>query len=415
MEIIRLSEPEAYDIILLYLGFVIMVAAIFPRMLKNYLITAPVAYLLLAVGVFIFFSESPLPHLAESPYLGKRLAEIGVIISLTAAGLKIRNPLKWKTWRLAARLLVITMPLTIALTAIFGWVMLGFAPATAMLLGAVIAPTDPVLASDVQTTPPSEDDVSSVRLGLTTEAGLNDGLAFPFTNMAIAMAVLGTDPGQWFSTWLYTDFLYKITVGALTGIVCGWVIAKIFFMCPRPINHNSIINVGLLSLALTLIPYGLAEIVSSYGFISVFVAACFFRHQESVNEYLTAMHDFSEQMERVLVAVLFTFLAVYISHGFVEDFHLTMIPAGLVMLFIIRPLSGMAGLVKVDLPATKKAFISFYGIRGIGSLYYLLYGFYHASFDQADSLLALVVTVMILSVIIHGLTARQAADKLLPA
>ena len=120
-------------------------------------------------------------------------------------------------------------------------------------------------------------------------------------------------------------------------------------------------------------------------------------------------------MERVLVAVLFTFLAVYISHGFVEDFQLTMIPAGLVMLFIIRPLSGMADLVKVDLPATKKAFISFYGIRGIGSLNYLLYGFYHASFDQADRLLALVVTVMILSVIIHGLTARQAAGKLLPA
>jgi sodium/hydrogen antiporter len=119
--------------------------------------------LLLAVGVFFFFKENPLPHMADNPYLGKRLTELGVIISLTAAGLKLKEPFAWKTWRYSARLLLFTMPLTIALVALFGWWFLGFVPATAMLLGAVIAPTDPVLASDIQTTPPMEDDSSSVQ------------------------------------------------------------------------------------------------------------------------------------------------------------------------------------------------------------------------------------------------------------
>lgn len=141
-----------------------------------------------------------------------------MIISLTAAGLKLKRPFAWQTWRYAVRLLVITMPLTIVIVAFFGWKFLGFAPATAMLLGAVIAPTDPVLGgliapkdpvlnSDSQITESHREDTS--RLALTSEAGLNDGLAFPFTNMAIAMALLGIYPSLWFTDWLITDFFIK--------------------------------------------------------------------------------------------------------------------------------------------------------------------------------------------------------------
>ncbi len=403
---INLQLPENYDFILFYLGFIILVATILPRILSKHLITAPIVYLVLAVGVFVFFKESTLPHLAESPYLGKRLTELGVIISLTAAGLKLKNPFAWETWRYASRLLLITMPLTIALIAFFGWWMLGFAPATAMLLGAVIAPTDPVLASDIQTTPPHQDDSSSARLALTTEAGLNDGLAFPFTNMAIAMALVGAHPALWFTDWLLTDFFYKIVVGVIIGLGSGWLLAKIMYWLPYPKTHSSVISTGLLALSLTLLPYGLAEIVHSYGFITVFVAACTFRYQESTHEYLDVLHDFSEEMERILVAVLFTVAGIYISHDFLTDFQWYMIPASLVILLIIRPISGLTGLLGTRLSGIKKQIISFYGIRGIGSIYYLLYAFYHARFEQAREVLALTVVVIIFSVFIHGLSAR---------
>ncbi len=408
---INLQLPENYDIILFYLGFIILVATILPRILSKHLITAPIVYLILAVGVFVFFKESPLPHLAESPYLGKRLTEMGVIISLTAAGLKLKRPFAWETWRYATRLLLITMPLTIALIALFGWWMLGFAPATAMLLGAVIAPTDPVLASDIQTTPPHQDDSSSARLALTTEAGLNDGLAFPFTNMAIAMALVGSHPALWFTDWLFTDFFYKIIVGTLIGIGSGWLLGKIMYWLPYPKTHSSVISTGLLALSLTLLPYGLAEIVHSYGFITVFVAACTFRYQESTHEQLETLHDFSEEMERILVAVLFTVAGIYISHDFLNDFRWFMIPAALIILFIIRPLTGIAGLLGTSLSGVKKQIISFYGIRGIGSIYYLLYAFYHAHFEQAREVLALVVVVILFSVFIHGLSARFVMNR----
>lgn len=414
MDIINLSSPDTYDVVLFYIGFIILIATFFPRFLSNYLITAPIVYLLLAVGVFFFFKENPLPHMADNPYLGKRLTELGVIISLTAAGLKLKEPFVWKTWRYSARLLLFTMPLTIALVALFGWWFLGFAPATAMLLGAVIAPTDPVLASDIQTTPPMEDDSSSVRLALTTEAGLNDGLAFPFTNMAIAMALIGVHPDLWFTNWLIKDFFYKIIAGTIIGFGTGWLLAKIIFSYSAPKTQSSKLSVGLLSLTLTLFPYGLAEIIHSYGFISVFVAACTFRYQEATNEHLNVLHNFSEEMEHVLVAVLFTYAGIYLSQNFINDFQWYMIPAAMLIVLFIRPFTGYVSLIGTELPEKKKLIISFFGIRGIGSIYYLLYAFYHANFEGAKELMALVIVVIILSVFVHGLSAKTVMNKWAP-
>ncbi len=402
---------ESYDIFLFYIGFIILVATLFPRYLSNYVMSAPIVYLVLAIIVFSFLEFSPLPHLSENPYYGKRLTEFGVIVSLTAAGLKLKRPFAWDTWRISFRLLLFTMPLTIALIFLFGWTMLGFAPATAMLLGAVIAPTDPVLASDTQTTPPMEDDVSSSRLALTTEAGMNDGLAFPFTNMAIAMATISIYPSDWIMDWLYIDLLYKIIVGALTGLASGWLLAKIIFLRPQPLTHETALTIGLLALSLTLLPYGLAELLDSYGFIAVFSAACMFRQQESTHRHLTIIHNFSEEIEKIMVAVLFTIAGIYISNGFLDDFQWYMIPAALIIIILIRPLTGFISLAGTRISNKRKWIIAFYGIRGIGSIYYLMYAFYHADFEQSKELLALVAVVIIFSIFIHGLTARPVIKK----
>lgn len=407
-------QIDTYDLILTYLGVAILIAVILPRVLSKHLLTAPIVYLVLATVVFAFIPDAPLSHLGEEPYLGKRLTELGVIVSLTGAGLKLRKPFARRTWQYSWRLLVITMPLTIAGISLLGWSMLGFAPATALLLGAVIAPTDPVLASDIQTTPPDLEDHSETKLALTTEAGLNDGLAFPFTNLAIAVAAVGIAPALWINDWLLTDVLYKIVVGTIVGVGSGWLLAKVIFDIVPSKGVDNFVTVGLLSLSLTLLPYGLAEILGGYGFITVFVGACVFRHIESEHEYLTYLHDFSEELEKILVVILFTVAGIYLSQHYLGDFEWYMIPAALAILLIIRPLSGMMGLFGSSLPFVKRGIVSFFGIRGIGSVYYLLYAFYHADFPQQNEALALVMTVIVLSVVMHGLLARPVMKRWAP-
>ena len=192
---------DAYDPLLLLAAVVVLAAALVPRLSSKYL-TAPLLFMLAGAAVFQLPLGWRLPDLVQETWWPLRLTELGVIIALTAAGLKINKPFSWKAWQASWRLLAITMLLTIAAVAWLGWWMLGLVPASALLLGAAIAPTDPVLAADVETTAPVEPDTSSTRIALTTEAGLNDGLAFPFIHLAIAVLLVGPDPGAWLAGWL---------------------------------------------------------------------------------------------------------------------------------------------------------------------------------------------------------------------
>ena len=406
-------DIDRYDLILLYLGFAILIASIFPRLLSKHLITTPMVYLGAAILFFSFFEDNPMPGFTQDPYWGKRLTELGVIISLTSAGLKLNAPFDWRTWKYSFRLLIITMPLTIIAVFFLGWVGLGFAPATAMLLGAVVAPTDPVLASDVQTSSPSKKDNSHTRLALTTEAGLNDGLAFPFTNLAIAMALLGAHPSNWFWDWLWMDFFYKIIVGTLIGWASGWLLYRLIPLFPKPKSKKLAVSIGILSLSLTLIPYGLAEIVHSYGFIAVFVAACVFRNQEKAGKYLEPLHEFSEEMEKILIVVLFSLVGVYLCHEFVADFQWYMLPAAFLVVMLIRPIAGYLALIQTSLPQNKRWIIAFYGIRGIGSLYYVLYAFNQTEFEKQAELFALLLVIILFSLVVHGLSAKPVFDWLM--
>jgi len=237
---IELLPIETYDIILLSAGIVILLAALLPDVFEDRLITLPIFYLIFSGIVFGLLVDIDITHFAEGPYWAKRVTELAVIISLTGVGLKINKPFDKKTWSISSRLLIITMPITILLMALIGWWFLGFIPATAVLLGAVISPTDPVLAEEVQTTPPLEEDVLSTQVALTTEAGLNDGLAFPFTNMAIAIAFAGVAPAGWFIEWFLVDFLYKILIGSAVGVLLGYDRKiGVFSPCPwyKEIQH----------------------------------------------------------------------------------------------------------------------------------------------------------------------------------
>ncbi|HSI95252.1 MAG: cation:proton antiporter [Methylophilaceae bacterium] len=398
---------QLYDVQLLLVATVILVAVIVPRLTTNRFLSAPMVFMLLGIAVFALPVDIDLPNLEEARW-PERLTELGVLIALTAAGLKINQPFAWKSWQLSWRLLAFTMPLTIAATALLGWWALGMVPATALLFGAVIAPTDPVLASEVQTTDPSSPDYSRSRVALTTEAGLNDGLAFPFTNLAIAVALAGTDPANWLAGWLAMDVVYRIVVGALVGTVTGWLLAKVLFS----LASSDFFTTGSIALSLTLMPYALAELAAGYGFISVFVAACTFRQQESRHHYQQILHDFSEEMERILVAVLMFLIGAYIASGVLAPLTWESVAVALAVIILVRPLAGMISFAGHPLPRWDKWVLSFYGIRGIGSLYYLAYAMHQADFPHAKELWAVVILILVISVIVHGLSAKPAMETL---
>ena len=404
-------SANAYNIILLAAGIITLLAAVIPNVFEKKHLTPPVVYLIIGIlialagGVYTDFDV-----LQHSDAI-KRLTEFVVIISLTNAGLKIKEPFSWTTWKYSTRLLLITMPLTIIGAAYAGWWIMGLAPVTAVLFGALIAPTDPVLASDLQTGRPSEKDHSKIRLGLTSEAGLNDGLAFPFTYFAIYLASKGSDYSQWIGEWIGIEVLYKIAVGCAIGILVGGVLYKLIFKFASK-SHHSNISRGILSLALTLLPYALTELAGGYGFIAVFLAACAFSNSEDKVKHMDSLHDFTEEIERIFVAFLFIVVGIYVFSAIDELISMQTVATALLVLLVIRPISGWIALTGTNLSAFQKFILSFYGIRGVGSLFYLMYALGEATFPGSQELIQVTVLVVVLSVLMHGLSAATIQKKL---
>ncbi|WP_227354123.1 cation:proton antiporter [Haladaptatus salinisoli] len=414
---------EAYVVALTALGAVILAATVLPELLGEHAVSVPVAYLGIGAVAFGLPVGLPTPDPVAHSDLTERLAEFVVIVSLMSAGLKIDRPFSITTWTSTWRLLAVTMPLTIAGAAMTGWWALGLAPAGAVLLGAVIAPTDPVLASDVQVGPPGEGERVTpeesggreheyeVRFTLTSEAGLNDGLAFPFTNAAIAIAAAGLAPAAWVGDWLLVDVLYKIAVGTVAGLVLGWLLAKLLFRFSPSTRIASTVE-GTEALAGTLLVYGATELVHGYGFIAVFVAALAIRHYERTDEYNLALHDFAEVVERMTMAALLALFGGAIATGLLDHLTLPAVAVGLGFIFVLRPLAGMVGLAGSAISMSERAVISFFGIRGVGSFYYLAHALNVISLARSRLLWALVGFIVLVSVVVHGTTAFPAMRAL---
>ncbi|SIR11207.1 sodium/proton antiporter, CPA1 family [Haladaptatus litoreus] len=414
---------ETYVVALAFLGLLILAATVLPELLGEYAVSVPISYLVIGAVAFLLPVGLPNPDPLVHSDLAERLAEFVVIVSLMSAGLKIDRPFSLGEWSSTWRLLVITMPLTIAGAAIAGWWVLGFVPATAMLLGAVIAPTDPVLASDVQVGPPGEGENAmsdqpveqehehEVRFTLTSEAGLNDGLAFPFTYVAIAIATAGLAPSEWFVDWLLVDVIYKIVVGTVAGLILGWLLAGLLFQFSPSTKLASTVE-GAEALAGTLLVYGITELVQGYGFIAVFAAALVIRHRERTHEYNRALHDFAEVIERLTMAVLLALFGGAVATGLLENLTFSTIALGLGFVFVLRPLAGLLGMAGSKMEFADRSVISFFGIRGVGSFFYLAYAINEATFPDARLVWSLVGFVVLVSVIVHGTLATPVMEEL---
>jgi sodium/hydrogen antiporter len=392
-------------------GLAVLGAAILPRLVANRPLSFPIVYVLLGIVVF----GAPLgltpPDPLEHGYVAERLTELGVIVSLMGAGLKIDRPLGWRAWRGTWVLLGVSMPLTVALAALLGWWAVGLAPAAAVLFGAVIAPTDPVLASDVQVGPPGEEREDEVRFTLTSEAGLNDGLAFPFTNAAVAMAVAGAHPRGWVLEWLAVDVAYKIIVGIVAGVVIGRLLAGSVFGIGGSKGLGEYTE-GFVALAATFLTYGVTELLNGYGFLAVFVGALMIRSYERSHSYHGVLHDFSEQTERLLTVGLLVLFGGAIAGGLFRALSWEAVVVAFVVVLVVRPLLGLFPSGVEDLSGRERAAIAFFGIRGIGSFYYLAYALQRATFPNAGEIWALTGLVVLISIVLHGIAASPVMRRI---
>ncbi|WP_201526731.1 cation:proton antiporter [Psychrobacter frigidicola] len=407
---------ENYNLFLLVCGIAFLFGALFPIMFKRAPISLPM--LQVSFGMMMGYWWTTLSFLdpLNHGFIIEKLTEIVVLVSLVGAGIKIDTDLAWRLWRPTVRLLLITMPIGIFAMAFLGYYAFGLSMGAAILLGAALAPTDPVLASSIQVGPPNTGGEDTARFTLTSEAGLNDGLAFPFVYLAIKIAE-AYDKGQRFSgemlwSWFTYDVLWKIGAGLVVGVMVGKILAKLIF---SKRTHGTAISQGYVVIALTLLAYGVAEYVNSYGFIAVFVAAFAFRRSEWENTYHQKLHDFAEQSEGLLMSLVLVTFGIFIGQGLQSGVELTwrVYIVSFIFLFLIRPIGGFIALSGLKLPRTEKYAISALGIRGIGTLYYLSYALNQGFFGEDDAIKLWVVCSMVIltSIFIHGIRAPQLLKK----
>jgi len=401
-----------YIVLITIIGLAIFTMAWMPRITKKTGISYAIFYLLAGMILYTLMpSHLPDPLPQQNEKLTLHLSEIIVIISLMGAGIKIDQPFSIKTWLAPLRLVLACMVLSIALAACLGYKMLGFDLASAILLAAALAPTDPVLASDVQVGPPNEKVRSTSKFTLTAEAGLNDGMAFPFIWLAIFLAGEVAGKGQHIIEWVSWDVVYRI----VAGIGIGWLMGKLIgFLVFRLAPKLSFLHTrdGLLAIAATFLVYGITELAFGYGFIAVFVCAITLRQSEKGHEYHQELHSFSDQLERLLIAVFLILLGGSIVCGILSNLTWSMAAFTGIFLVIIRPGAGYLSLWNISMPSHEKLAISFLGIRGIGSIFYLAFAVSEINFSNENELWSMVVFTIVCSIILHGFTANKIMNYL---
>lgn len=407
------SFAEPYAIGALFCGVAVLAAIGALSHQHERAFSASLIYLGLGVGSAVVIQLLGIDWLnpISDAELLQRVSELALVIALFATGLKLDRPLTWRSWSGVGRLLVIAMPLTIAAVALFGSGVMGLSLGAALVLGAIVAPTDPVLAGDVGVGPPGDEDEREPNFSLTGEAGLNDGLAFPFLFLGLFVAERGGR--DWLGTWLVADVLYAVVVGLALGAAGGYLLGA----AAVELRKRDLLATQLdpwMAIPAVLLVYGAAEIAGAYGFLAAFAGGVGFRHYEHGHEYNRRVHDGAETVEK------FGELAVILLIGsMVGTAGLT--APGLegwllvaVLLLLIRPLAVAASLVGSGLPAAERAFIAWFGVRGVGSLYYAAVAVAAGvlQLGEAEIVVWTALGCVMTSIVVHGLTATPMSRRM---
>ena len=404
------------DVVYTAMGLALLGLTFQPALSKYRILNFPLYYIIAGFGLGALGVPLLDPRTGGLPTSAvEHTSELIVIISLAGAGLAIDTPMTWQNWRAAFMLLVVAMPLTIAATALAGTTLLGLGLASALLLAAALAPTDPVMARTVEVTPPGKDE-EPMQVSLTAEAGMNDGLAFPFVYLAISVAAYGwaTAPEgafglpDWFGNWLGFDFAYRVAVGVLGGFLVGWIVSKVI-TSPLGDSQNGAWNAIVTVLASTLLAYGLVEAIDGYGFLAVFFAARAGRaytKDTDAEGYEKFVHHGADQLESILLALLLLWFGTFLWAGGLDGVTWPEIGFAAAMIFVIRPIGGALSLIGVDCPSVEKAKVAFFGVRGMGSIFYIAYAQNHADFADIDAVWRIAALVIVGSIAIHGYGAN---------
>jgi len=366
----------------------------------------------------------------ESGFL-EVLTEVAILVSLFSAGIKMPVPFKRANWKAPMRLAWISMIFTVMLVAAFGFFVLGLPAGAAILLGGILAPTDPVLATDVQIR--HAGDTDSLRFTLTCEAGMNDGSAAPFVFLGLGVLGLDETAGQpW--RWLFVDVFWAALAAVVIGVAFGALTARLTWRL-RMIKPRHDIMDDLVGLGLIAIAYGVATLVHAWGFLAVFFAAVALRQtelmmagapkdQEGLLEPDTGKSQvaldsapgeapitvsteslvFKEHLERLSELTLVVLLGGMIS---LQEFTWQAVFMASFLFFIARPAAVFLGLAGSGTPVRLQAMTAWFGIRGIGSIYYLVFAI-EAGLppDLAAQLTNIVLFTIMLSIVVHGLSVK---------
>jgi sodium/hydrogen antiporter len=409
----------------LVVGALMLAMGLLAPFMRPLPLTTAIVYL--AVGMVFGPTLLGLYHfnpLKESAVL-EVLTEAAVLVSLFAAGVKLPAPVTWARWRSPVLLAFLSIAVTVILIAAFVYYVLELPLGAALLLGAILAPTDPVLAGDVQVRHAGDRD--RLRFNLTCEAGMNDGSAFPF--VMLGLGLLGLHGlGEFGLRWVLVDVLWATAGGIALGVAGGAAIAHLAARLrrayPASERYDDFIGLGLIGGV-----YGVAVLLHTWGFLAVFFAAVALRQTElrlggdmgaAVPEGAPAAASalgqvsvdalvFKEHLERLSELLLVLLIGGTL---FLDSWSLRAVGLALFVFLVARPLSVLAGLSGTRTPWSMRGLISWFGVRGIGSLYYLMYAIEHGLPEWlALEFIHLTLIVVTLSILVHGVSVKPLMQR----
>jgi sodium/hydrogen antiporter len=409
---VGVAPLEAYDLLLLLVGATLLAITLGARLLTNLNLNS--TYLYLLVGVVagpLVLGLAPGDPLANLSVL-ERVSEMAVIIGVIVLGIRIGRPISWTGWRSTSRLILIVMPGTILGVAAAGVWILGLPPGPAVLLGAVLAPTDPILAGPVEEESAEEDPED--RFGLSTEAGLNDGLAFPFIYLGLFLTL---EPGvtEWIVRWAALDLGYAIAMALPLGWIAGRYTGDVYVRLAEKgaVSHRRRLFVPL---ALLFATYGVVEALGGYGFLAAFAAGHGFRHAfEDHPDRLVAFADFTESVDELAKAAVLILLGSMVPWADIRTMGWPLLAFAFGLILVLRPALTLLATVGGGFTPRDRLFWAWFGIRGIGSVYYLAYALGHGVEGRvAEILFAATAATILVSVALHGLSVRPWLARIHP-
>ncbi len=374
--------------------------------------SAGLVYLVVGIAAAALLPVIGVPRLglASSPEAFEVVTDLTIAVAVFATGLRLRRapPRRWRT---LGALLLVTMPLTAAAVAAFASLAMGLPLAAAIVLGAALAPTDPVLAGDIGLAGPGEsEDQGRARAAITAEAGANDGAAMPLLVLGLTLAETGG--GDNLLRWATEDLLYAVAVSVGLGAALGWGASSAFVAARR----HDFLDEGFeawAAMATALVVFGTVELVGGYGFLGGFAAGLAFRRRDYESGINRAFHDGAGSIENVLtLVVIVLFGSALTSHGLSVPSLAGWLLAPLLLL-VVRPVTVAIALMGAGLPRSQLLYVAWFGVKGVAAINYAVVAAASGLLATGDASVVLWTTAacIIVSIVAHGVTATGLAHR----